>query len=224
MDAIIVPFSAVGISDSVNILLDQNGTCHAYILKDSQHKITCDCITSAYLSALSIVLSLANRNTKILLDIRQIPFMKERTMGSGMPSARAGVVEDLLPPLFVPKAPERNYFLFGQVQRNTTLHNTIQHYTTLHYTIQHYTTLHYTTLHYTTLHYTTLHYTTLHYTTQYYTTLHYTTLHYTTLHYTTLHYTALHCTTLHYTTLHYTTLHYTIIHDTILPSFQHPQS
>jgi hypothetical protein len=33
-----------------------------------------------------------------------------------MPSARAGVVENLLPPFFVPKAPERNYFLFGQVR------------------------------------------------------------------------------------------------------------
>ena len=32
MDAIIVPFSAVGISDSVNILIDQNGTYHVYIL------------------------------------------------------------------------------------------------------------------------------------------------------------------------------------------------
>ena len=106
--------------------------------------------------------------------------MRERTVGSGMPSARAGVVEDLLPPFFVPKAPERNYFLFGQVQDCATLH---------------YTTLHYTTLHYTTLHYTTLHYT----------TLHYTTLHYITLHYTTLHYTTLHCTALHY--MHYTTLH-----------------
>ena len=41
--------------------------------------------------------------------------MRDRTKGTGMPSARAGIEEDLLPPLFIPKAPERNYFLFGQV-------------------------------------------------------------------------------------------------------------
>ena len=99
-----------------------------------QHIISYDHITSAFLSAVFIVLSSSHQNIQISLDIRQIPFMKDRTMGSGMPSARAGVVEDLLPPLFVPKAPERNYFLFGQV-----------HYTTLHYTTLHYTALFSTT-------------------------------------------------------------------------------
>ena len=61
MDAIIVPFSAVGISDSVNILLDQNGTCHMYVPKVFQ-RTSYDRITSAYLSVVSIILSLANRN------------------------------------------------------------------------------------------------------------------------------------------------------------------
>lgn len=129
MDAIIVPFSAVGISDSVNILFDQNGTCHAYIL--------------IFLWLLRIVWFRVRRSTASCVnrppsplpspdvsiwthtDIRQIPFMRERTVGSGMPSARAGVVEDLLPPFFVPKAPERNYFLFGQVLDCATLHFTL---------------------------------------------------------------------------------------------------
>ena len=36
---------------------------------------------------------------------------------SNLPNARPGDIESILPPLFLPKAPERNYFLFGEVLR-----------------------------------------------------------------------------------------------------------
>ena len=49
----------------------------------------------------------------------QIPFIGDRIRNSPgdsrMPSARAGVTENFMPPLFVPRAPERNYFLFQEV-------------------------------------------------------------------------------------------------------------
>ena len=52
-------------------------------------------------------------------DILSIPGVEERfkkaAASSNMTTARAGIAEDLLPPFFLPKAPERNYFLFGEV-------------------------------------------------------------------------------------------------------------
>ena len=41
--------------------------------------------------------------------------MERLTPATPIVSARAGITEDLLPPIIVPKAPERNYFLFGEV-------------------------------------------------------------------------------------------------------------
>lgn len=128
LDAIIVPFSAVGMSDSVNIILDQEGDSlfqlhfllhfqfllrfllHLYMVIESRFTLPRNVINKKNSSDLTITIFHLH-----FTDIRQIPFMRDRMKGSGMPSARAGIEEDLLPPLFIPKAPERNYFLFGQV-------------------------------------------------------------------------------------------------------------
>ena len=50
-------------------------------------------------------------------DLSQIPFLGERVMELSklLPNARPGDSEMSIPPLFIPKAPERNYFLFGEV-------------------------------------------------------------------------------------------------------------
>ena len=58
-----------------------------------------------------------------LTDILAIPGVEERlkkaSANSNRTTARAGIAEDLLPPFFLPKAPERNYFLFGEVKHLT---------------------------------------------------------------------------------------------------------
>lgn len=53
----------------------------------------------------------------LLVDLSQIPFLGERVieLSKLLPNARAGDSEMSIPPLFLPKAPERNYFLFGEV-------------------------------------------------------------------------------------------------------------
>jgi hypothetical protein len=50
-------------------------------------------------------------------DLEKIPFFGERIIkaSTSLPNARAGDVESIMPPLLVPLAPERNYFLFGEV-------------------------------------------------------------------------------------------------------------
>ena len=117
MDAIIVPFSAVGISDSVNIILDQEGIAklNIYIFISCSSTTSSPRDTKNAATPLSIIL-ITLITTFSLSDLEKIPFIRDRTKDSGMASARAGVVENLLPPLFLPKAPERNYFLFGQVR------------------------------------------------------------------------------------------------------------
>ena len=45
--------------------------------------------------------------------------LKKASASSTVVTARAGVAEDLLPPFFLPKAPERNYFLFGEVREHS---------------------------------------------------------------------------------------------------------
>ncbi len=50
-------------------------------------------------------------------DLMSVPFIAKRfqdMQGPGFISARPGVVENFIPIVVLPKAPERNYFLFGQ--------------------------------------------------------------------------------------------------------------
>lgn len=61
-----------------------------------------------------------------IVDLEKIPFFGERIIKAStqLPNARAGDIESIMPPLLVPLAPERNYFLFGEVRKYGILYYT----------------------------------------------------------------------------------------------------